>query len=208
MPRFAHWTPRYFADRLKLAIHEKAHPADPWLAQEAVSFLSTWMSSNDNGIEFGSGRSTLWLASRAKSVTSVEHDASWHSHVKGMLAAKGVSNAELLLIPKEPAFDEEDQGSAYSKAACSPEDGSLDFALVDGIYRSACALNLIPKMKSGGILIIDDSQRYLVYPTRSPYPVTEAALPPAWRRFALETKAWRRVHFVNGVSDTSILFKP
>ncbi len=206
MRRFSHWTPRYFYDRLSLALYEKAHPGEPWIAQEATAFLSTWLRSNDAGFEFGSGRSSLWLASRVARLTSVEHDSAWHGIVKGKRAS--LKNVDSRLFPQEASFDEDCLESPYSACVSEAADASLDFVLVDGIFRGACALASLPKLRPGGILIVDDCQRYIVYPTRSPYPVDEAGLPPAWRSFAKLTASWRRAFFVNGVSDTAVLFKP
>ena len=37
------------------------------------------------------------------------------------------------------------------------EDGSLDFVVVDGHYRQACILAALPKLKVGGLLMLDNS---------------------------------------------------
>ncbi len=40
-------------------LYERRHPAAPWLTPEAIRPLSTMLASN-RGLEFGSGRSTIW----------------------------------------------------------------------------------------------------------------------------------------------------
>jgi hypothetical protein len=37
------------------------------------------------------------------------------------------------------------------------QDGSLDFVVVDGHYRQACIRAAIPKLKMGGLLLLDNS---------------------------------------------------
>ncbi len=83
-----HWTPQYIKDRVQLRRWERRHPEAPWLVGEAVDLLTTWLRPSDVVVEFGSGRSTLWLAERAGSVISVEHDVAWAERVTGWLAGE------------------------------------------------------------------------------------------------------------------------
>jgi len=41
--------------------YEKTHPDAPWLTAHAIAFLVDWLRPEDTGVEWGSGRSTLWL---------------------------------------------------------------------------------------------------------------------------------------------------
>ena len=82
----AHWSPRYVVDRSRLAIHQRRHPDDPWLTADAVRFLASWIRTSDRCLEWGSGRSTVWLAARAAAVVSIEHDREWSDRVTSQLA--------------------------------------------------------------------------------------------------------------------------
>ena len=77
-----HWTPRYALARSRLAIYQRRHADAPWLTADAVRFLDSWIRSTDHCLEWGAGRSTSWLATRAERVTSVEHDAVWARRVR------------------------------------------------------------------------------------------------------------------------------
>jgi predicted O-methyltransferase YrrM len=87
---------------------------------------------------------------------------------------------------------------------------SLDFALMDGYYRDYAAKFIMPKVKPGGILILDNINWHL--PSQSKAPGTRTAeLGPAtstWAEIGQELAGWRRIWTSNGVWDTAIFFKP
>ena len=47
----------------------------------------------------------------------------------------------------------------YFKALNDIQDHSLDFAIVDGRARTECCLEILPKIKKDGMLILDNSDR-------------------------------------------------
>ena len=94
--------PRYVADRVRLAVHQRLHPDAPWLTAEATEALDRWLRPEHVGIEWGSGRSTVWFAQRVGRLVSVEHDAGWHATVAAQLVANGITNVDYRLAPCEP----------------------------------------------------------------------------------------------------------
>ena len=157
---------------------QKQHTNCPWMAPDAMKALDLLLTREMRGFEFGSGRSTLFFAKRMKWVTSVEHANGWHNKVKKMLVTEGIDNAELLLAAPDPAFrlpqlsslqqmriSAEDYPAKdelfddYYQTINRFEDESLDLVVVDGRARVSCARAAIPKLKSGGILLLDNSER-------------------------------------------------
>ena len=61
-----HLTPRYIFNKTKILIDEKVRPERPWLTAKATDLLEAFLKKNDVGVEFGSGRSTIWFTSRRK----------------------------------------------------------------------------------------------------------------------------------------------
>ena len=207
-PARSHRTPRYVYHRTRQLFYERAHPVDPWLTPAAIGLLATLLRPADTGAEFGSGRSTLWLAARVAALTSVEHDVRWHQSVTARLKDQGLGNVDYILalddLPTERGGD-----SAYARAALAFPDASLDFALVDGRYRDYSAQFIMPKIKPGGILIIDNVNWYL--PCRSKAPNSRTAeLGPAtdvWAAVWRQLAGWRTIWTSSGVWDTAIFIK-
>ncbi|HEY7118941.1 MAG TPA: hypothetical protein VH475_20290 [Tepidisphaeraceae bacterium] len=206
MRSFRHWTPRYIVDRVAWSWHQRRHPDQPWIDPISVKLLSTLILPDDIGIEWGSGRSTLWFAKRMKSLLSIEDNPSWHASVRKMLSDKGITNVDYRLIEIGPTPD---ASSPYVRAADALPDGSLQFALVDGFVRDWCAITAVSKLAPGGILVLDNSNCYLDYPTRSPASRQgQGDATPAWAQFREMVRNWRMIRSSSGVTDSSIWFKP
>ncbi|MCL4691588.1 MAG: class I SAM-dependent methyltransferase [Candidatus Hydrogenedentes bacterium] len=202
--RFSHWSLRYLWDRSRLYLYELTHPEAPWLTPQAVAFLESWLQPDHVGLEWGSGRSTLWFASRVDRLISIEHDPAWYAHVQNRLLARPRNNVTLILADSD--------SDAYYAPARELPNGSLDFALVDGVSatRDRCAECVLPKIRPGGILIIDDIHRYLPSGSRAPraVPLDGDAASETWTRVADAVADWELIETTSGVTDTAILRRP
>jgi hypothetical protein len=184
-----------------------ANPTLPWLTAEAVYFLDHWLSKEDTAIEWGSGRSTPWLASRVKRLIAIEHDPSWHEVVTERLKAGSVGNVEYHLI--ELGGDARKVQQYSERVLDDVCDHSVDFVLVDGKCRDRCALIGLRKLVPGGILCIDDAERYLPSTSISPDAIGQDGAPPGrWGEFLACVEGWRRVWFSDGVHDNAVFVKP
>lgn len=208
--------PRYVADRVRLAVHQRMHPDAPWLTAEATRMLDEWLQPRHVGIEWGSGRSTRWFAQRVGRLLSVEHHAGWHAAVSEQLAAAAITNVDYRLLPCEPERVETPDwiaamfASDYVRVVDILGPGSIDFGLVDGMYRSACALAVLPKLRSGALLIVDNVNWFLPSSSRAPSSraPTDAPLSPTWAEFAEAIEGWELRWTQNGVADTAIWVAP
>jgi predicted O-methyltransferase YrrM len=203
-----HWTPRYIRARTRQAIYQRAHPDAPWLTPEAIRLLDSMLRPSDIGAEFGSGRSTLWLARRCAHLISAEHDEAWHARVSDTLASEGITNVDYQCHPRDEPDATGDQ-SAYAQVAKLLDHESIDFALVDGLYRDYVTLFLLPKIRPGGVLVIDNVNRYLPSLTMSPNSRRPPTAPAtaAWEQAAAALAGWRRIWTSSGVWDTAIFVK-
>jgi len=192
------------------------HPDAPWLTAQATRLLDEWLQPSHVGIEWGSGRSTRWFAQRVRHLVSVEHHAGWHAAVSEQLARDGITNVDYHLHPCAPERVEYPQwisemfASDYVSAVNVFGPRSIDFALVDGMYRSACAISVIPKLRSGGLLIVDNVNWFLPSPSRAPTSrgVDDPPLSPTWEEFSAAVSGWERKWTENGVADTAIWVVP
>jgi predicted O-methyltransferase YrrM len=205
----SHRTPRYVYHRIRQRFYERAHPDHPWLTPTAIGLLDTLLRPADRGAEFGSGRSTAWFAARVAALTSVEHDGRWHETVAAWLKERGLGNVDYILAPADQPVERGDQ-SAYARTALAFPDASLDFALIDGHYRDHSAKFILPKIKPGGMLIVDNVNWYLPCQSKAPNSRTSALGPATdvWADIWRELAGWRTIWTTSGVWDTAIFVRP
>jgi len=193
----------YIFDKLVLNVSTRRNPEAPWLTSQMVEILGSWLQPTDRGLEWGAGRSTIWFAKRLAHLTSVESDAGWHAQVKEMIERNHIANVTLHNQSSEPG---------YVEVVDEIPSNSLNFVLVDGAFaRDQCAWRAIPLLKSGGILVIDNIERYLPSTSHSPSArrAGESRWDSAsWDAFAAEVANWRHIWTSNGVSDTALWVKP
>jgi hypothetical protein len=169
--RLAHWLRSLFA----------IHDIDalialdvPWWTYEAIARTEAFLNRTPEArvFEYGSGASTVWLARRAGSVVSVEHDESWHCLVASRLATLDLaSGLEHRLVPPVPA----DAGTARQYLSQKPghaglsfetyatailrEGGLFDLIVIDGRARNACLQHAMTRLAPGGLILFDNSGR-------------------------------------------------
>ena len=150
----------------------------PWITFEARDFIEARLKPEMKVFEYGTGGSTLFFADRVRSVVSVENDATWAASLQQILSDENNSNVELRLAEGSPLADNEmarpedpdfsHSGSRhYNRFDFSPyvsvideyPDATFDLVLVDGRARAACLHRAAPKVRPGGMLILDNSDR-------------------------------------------------
>lgn len=212
MRSIGHWSPKYLWNRLALARDQRRNPDRPWLTRAMVEFLTTWLQREDVGLEFGSGRSTVWFSSRVRYLTSVEHDPRWYAVVSEQLRSKipdAKDRVNYLLYEdglKNLASTE------YVRVADRIKAGTLDFCLVDGMARDHCAFVCMEKLKPGGVLIIDNANWYMPRVRPSPAPnsrsIIDGYASDVWRAVGEKLRRWREVWTTDGVTDTALWVRP
>jgi predicted O-methyltransferase YrrM len=200
--------PRYVFDKTRQMLYERNHPDAPWLTPAANRLLPSLLRPTDQGVEFGSGRSTLWLARRVAHLTSIEHDPKWYRSVAAKLSAHGITNVEQILAPVDvPVAQGGD--SAYTRVLEKFPESSLDFALIDGAYRAHVTELAMPRLRPGGLMIIDNVNWYVPSPTRAPASRSLSDGPePLWADIVRQLASWRLIWTGSGVWDTAIYIRP
>ena len=200
-----HWNFRYAIDRVGNYFFEKRNKDLPWITPASIKLLDQLLTEGDVGMELGSGRSTPWLASRCKLLTSVEDHKGWFNTVKEMLGERQIDNVEYLFREN---INDLGTDNPYLSCIKNADTQSLDFVFVDGKHRDLIALEAVTKIKKGGLLILDDSQRYIYKPTHAPHALTnKSQMTDKWAEFQKNTSDWRKIWTTNGVSDTTIYIK-
>jgi predicted O-methyltransferase YrrM len=220
--RFTHWTPNYLRHRIRALARMYLQPQEPSLTPAAVSQLARLLRADHVGVEWGSGNTTRWLATRTRHLTSVETTPVFYEQVAATLRAEGITNVDYRLIPHdfEGETDEQEMHrNPVVRAASAFDDESLDYALIDSAPRGCLCFHIAPKLRHGGVLILDNANWYLPPPAhvRPSAPGSVAAVPgmpgssiahhECWPAFARMIASWDQRWTSNGIQMTLILVK-
>jgi len=144
--------PRYFVNRLRVMVYQVVHPRDPWLTAESIRLINKKLAKDMRGFEWGSGRSTIYFAERLQHLVSVEHDHDWWQRVSKQLEKRRLANVTYQFVDLTVDRD------AYHQVIAAYPDGYFDLILVDGESRENCVRAAVPKLRSGGYLVLDNSE--------------------------------------------------
>lgn len=114
----------------------------PWWTRAFMEWLENELRERKRIFEYGSGHSTIYLQDRAELV-SIEHDIRWYERIR-----PEIKSAEYRLVHPEE----------YPESILGYE-RNFDIVIVDGIYRERCVRAALKKIKEGGYLILDDSEK-------------------------------------------------
>lgn len=132
----------------------------PWWPYYATIWMTEQLSPGARVFEFGGGGSTLWLEDQGAEVVVVEHHGEWARQLVAALAPgtrvveRSTGAAGSVTSAVEPGFFDN-----YVAAISDEPDSSLDLVIVDGRARVECVRRAMPKVKPGGLLLLDDTGR-------------------------------------------------
>lgn len=129
----------------KVCVDKDGNPI-PWYTYPAIEYLSQFDYSDKLIFEFGCAYSSLFWANRAKKVISIEDNPQWYEKWKKEFELENLD------------IRWRDEGEIYENAILE-EDEKFDVIVVDGKRRSQCCEKAVKKLASGGIIILDDSDR-------------------------------------------------
>ena len=149
----------------------------PWLAFTSIKWLKGHLEPTARAFEWGSGGSTLFLARRVASLVTVEHDSAWYESVAERLRSSEIVTCRYLLA--EPVPDSEigdvvhvpggyrssDKALAgfsfrdYCAVIDEYPDETFDLVVVDGRARASCIFHGRSKLRPGGVMLVDNSER-------------------------------------------------
>ena len=121
----------------------------PWLTYPAIFFLEQRKKiiKGADVFEYGSGNSTFWWEKYSKKVVAVEYFNKWYKKM-----SEDLSKKTTLL------FRENNDSHDFANAILE-EKTKYDIVVVDGRDRVRCAINAAERLKAGGVIIWDNSER-------------------------------------------------
>ncbi len=142
------YAPRAFATNF-FRVAFGYRPYLPWISYRAIQEIERLIQKDWKAVEFGSGMSTLWIAKRCKFLYSVEDDEQWYKKVTTILSQQSIGNIRYELRSREAYCD-----------LTEYDDHCFDFALIDGTNRADCMRTAINKIKHGGWIYLDNSDKF------------------------------------------------
>lgn len=159
----------------------------PWITFKTIDYLKKHLQKTDKVLEYGGGGSTLFFVNRVEEVVTVEHNEEWFDILEQMMLKKACNNWKGFLVKAEkgdlvpnPDFSNPDHYSsddapsigynykAYASTIDQFPNAYFNLVLVDGRSRPACIKHAVSKIRSGGYLILDNSDRaYYLKQTQS-----------------------------------------
>lgn len=148
----------------------------PCLTFEAVDILKNSITDQSKVFEYGGGGSTLFFVNRANEVVTVEHNEKWYSLLCEKIQTKNWHGVLIQpvwrqndLDPSNPddysTWERDSTYHDYVKYVDRYPDEYFDIIMIDGRSRPSCIKHSLPKLKKGGLLVVDDIYRdyYLVH---------------------------------------------
>jgi hypothetical protein len=161
----------------------------PWITFDAIDYISDFIARQRGAaplrvFEYGSGGSTRFWQAHGAECVSIEHDPEWFATVHSRIDPARVEHR---LVTTEPA--EGDAGGdpadptayvsggsgfrgqtfrRYVGAIDAFPDAYFTIVLIDGRARPSCVKHAGPKIRPGGLLVLDNAE--LEYYTRQTGP--------------------------------------
>lgn len=184
----------------------------PWMSFKVIRWLDRFLKPSMHVFEYGAGGSTPFVARRVHKLVTVEHDPHWIAPVAEVLRSDGIVNCEMVLIPpvEDPSrrnvpfgprsytsFSPEAAGysfEAYVRGIDAFADKGFDLVLVDGTARPSAVAHAIPKVRPGGYLLLDDSDKEFslsALPLLEGFPREDFVGVNPFERYLQQTSVWR-----------------
>jgi len=128
----------------------------PRLNWQAIEFLEKIITPENIILETGTGNSTIWFARRVQRVVSFEDKKNWHDKILESLKKENLRNVEIY-------FDAHYVEKPFHAMLNKRDNVLYDVILLDGPNigpgRIPLIIKLIPLLKQGGYLILDDTEK-------------------------------------------------
>lgn len=187
----------------------------PWMTFEAIRFLDRFIDTQSNVFEWGMGGSTLFFLDRAGQIVSVDHDATWFDRLHELISSNDAWKGyriEPTCLSQDQAVDPssiDQYGSSspeyqshrfedYVRVIDQYDDQSFDIIVDDGRSRPSCVKHGIPKLKLGGILVLDNAERpqykqiHQMLCDKSKWQKIDCSGPAPYAKYFWSTVIWKK----------------
>lgn len=163
------YTAEWFATRMpgKTPLKDQ----QPWITFRARDWLVHNCQTSWKVLEWGSGGSTLFFATRAGQIVTIEHDPSWFTQVSAALQQISTAKVEMHLVPPIKCDNEpvraylsglpQFKGYSFREYVHCVTQYPLhyfDLIIVDGRARMGCLEIAVNYLAPGGFLLLDNAE--------------------------------------------------
>jgi len=133
----------------------------PWIHKNVINLLEKIIKKDTIFLEFGSGYSTIFFQNLTDNLISIEHNKEWFDKIKLYINDKTNYILKDINYISKPSRDKKFYNCNTIEELLDKniENEYFDIILIDGIHRVNCVYGSYKKLKKGGILILDDSNR-------------------------------------------------
>jgi hypothetical protein len=117
----------------------------PWFSYPAINFLNQYNLDGKKVFEWGSGNSSLYWASRCQCVVSVENNLRWYKKI--VEKTKKIKKLKVVYAKNKTEY----------LTSIQKGKSKFDIIVIDGYYRKEAAQLSADRVKSGGMIILDNS---------------------------------------------------
>jgi hypothetical protein len=133
------------------------------MTQNEEMFFISALNTDTEVLEWGSGQSTAQIATRVRSLVSIEHDKTWYAKLRPRLEL--FHNVDYLFVPPNTPYDEKRDGDGnaeqFKNYTMRPLTlaRTFDVILIDGRARIGCAAEAAFVINPDGFIFIHDYDR-------------------------------------------------
>lgn len=175
------WSDMRYYGRWKRSLRPGANSMDgrtAWITFPAIDRLKKLLKPTDRVFEYGGGGSTLFWLDRVAEVVTVEHDPQWFVALEQRMGQEGDGRWTGIHLPATPGTlvpaPDPGEPAHYASADAALRgfhfrdyvhaidrfpDGHFDVLMIDGRARTSCLAYATPKIKRGGLLLLDNAER-------------------------------------------------
>jgi predicted O-methyltransferase YrrM len=150
-------------------VHEATiERTEPWIAEGIIALLDIFFEANRSArvLETGMGGSTIYFEKRSRMLVSIEHDQGWFFKIANkffQIVDMRMDDESQFLCTNYLNFHLANK-RPYHQIIDKIPDNFFDLILIDGRDRVKCIRSAIPKLKPGGWLVLDNSEREYYQP--------------------------------------------
>lgn len=156
----------------------------PTIVDTCIKWLELNIQPDWKVFEWGAGKSTIYFAQKVAEIVSIEHSKGWRDRLTRVLKQKELKNFVIHLIYPDDLLPKQyikkkresfklfcdpnkyfsrhflkNNFTKYVKIIDTYPDKYFDLILIDGRSRPACIKHAMSKIRPGGYLMLDNSER-------------------------------------------------